>query len=138
MALYNRRTFSEEPSNIRLTGNLSSNEEDMGDYYRNYRKLSIDNPDGPALEYLDHHALPADRPVGHPHLINMDVYGRETQKQDLRITDGVVTVLYRWEPEALAAFLDNDLNNFRFRVTEEIEHPHNFYVERTRKRVKAG
>lgn len=138
MALSNRRTFSKEPSDIRLTGNISSELEGIDGEYHNNPKLPDDEPNWPALEYLDHHALPANRPVGYPHLINMDVYDEKMKKQNLRITDAVVTVLYHWEPEALAAFLDDDLKVFQFRVEEKIKYPHNFYVQRTGKRVDVG
>ena len=107
--------------------------------YQNDSKLPVNDPDYPALEYLDHYAaLPADRPVGYPHLINTDKYTTDIQRQNLRIADAVVTVLYNWEPEALAAFLDKDLEDFRFQVEDHSDYPHNFYVHRKGKRVEAG
>lgn len=140
MAFPSRRSFSKEPSDIHLSGVLSSNENfSMDGEYESDSKLPVDYPYLPALEYLDHYAaLPADRPVGYPHLINADKYKEEIQRQDLRIADAVVTVLYNWEPEALAAFLNYDLEDFRFQVEDSNVHPHNFYVQRKGRRVEVG
>lgn len=140
MALPNRRSFSKESSDIHLTGRLCCGE-DWGMYgnYPNDSKLRGKYPKLDALEYLDNYAaLPADRPVGYPHLINMDKYQEHIQRQGLRIADAVVTVLYNWEPEALTAFLDDDLEDFRFQVVDFSDHPQNFYVQRKRRRVEAG
>lgn len=140
MALPNRRSFSKEPSDIYLSGVLSSTDNpNMYGEYENDPKLPVDYPNLPALEYLDHYAaLPADRPVGYPHLINTDKFKEENQRQNLRIADAIVTVLYNWEPEALAAFLDHDLEDFRFQVEDSNIYPHNFFVQRKGKRVEAG
>lgn len=107
--------------------------------YKIDSKLPADYPHLPALEYLDHFpALSADRPVGYPHLINMEKYKEEIQRQDLRVADAVVTVLYNWEPEALSAFLDDGLEDFRFQVEDSNVYPHNFYVQRKGNRVEVG
>ena len=140
MASNSRRSFSKEPSDIHLSGVLSSNEDfNMYGEYKSDLKLPADYPYLPALEYLDHYAaLPTGRPVGYPHLINMDKYTEEIQRQDLRIADAIVTVLYNWEPEALAAFLNDELEDFRFQVEDSKVYPHSFYVQRKGKRVEAG
>jgi hypothetical protein len=107
--------------------------------YRNDPKLPTDYSYLPALEYLDHYAaLPAHRPVGFPHLINIEKYKEENQRANLRVADAVVTVLHNWEPEALAAFLDMEREDFRFQVDDSRVYPHNFYIQRKHNRVEAG
>ena len=141
MALPGRRSFSKEPSDIHLSGVLSSNKElfSMHEGYQCDPKLPISYSYLPALEYLDNYAaLPSYRPVGFPHLINTEKYYEENQRQDLRVADAVVTVLYNWEPEALAAFLDMDREDFRFRVEDSKVYPHNFYIQRKYNRVEVG
>lgn len=141
MTTLHRRSFSKEPSDIRLTSVLSYNREFfiMSGEYKNDPKLPADYPYLPALEYLDNYSsLPPDRPVGYPHLINIEKYKEENQRQDLRIADAAVTVLYNWEPEALAAFLDEGREDFRFQVEDSKAYPHNFYIQRKGNRVEAG
>lgn len=140
MAFPYRISFSKEPSDVHLTGELGSNwGSRMYGEYQNDSTLPDDDPSYPALEYLHHYAaLPANRPVGYPHLINTDKYTEYIQLQNLRIADAVVTVLYKWEPEALATFLDDDLEDIRFQVQDHRQDPHKFYVQRQGKRVEAG
>lgn len=138
MALPNRRTFSKELTDIYLTGDLRSEWTGMYGEYHNKLKLPVDRPKLPSPEYINHCALPARRPIGYPHLINMDKYKIGIRWRRLRIADGVVTVLHNWEPETLAAFLDAGVYDFRFLVKDERKHCGNFYVEKTGKRVQAG
>jgi hypothetical protein len=141
MASTNRRSFSNDPSDIRLSGVLSSDKDffSMQGKYRSDPKLPADYSYLPALEYLDSYAaLPPDRPVGYPHLINMEKYKEENQRQNLRVADAVVTVLYNWELEALAAFLDRKREDFRFQVDDNKVYPHNFYIQRKGNKVEAG
>ncbi|OBZ75639.1 hypothetical protein A0H81_04822 [Grifola frondosa] len=66
--------------------------------------------------------LPASRPVGFPHIINVQGFDEETDKKDLRAADGIATLLYNWKPEALRALLD--LNRPRF----EFKHKGSYYL----------
>ncbi|CAD6577545.1 MAG: hypothetical protein ASARMPREDX12_008392 [Alectoria sarmentosa] len=63
--------------------------------------------DNPKLTYLgDYAELPIDAPVGHPHLVDPDSVDEEFTQEDLTVADLVVTILFKFMPEALTAFLD--------------------------------
>lgn len=135
-----RTPFSRGPSDVQLTGVLG-NGKNWGMYgeYQNDSKVPRYEPHDPPLEYRkDYPALPATRPVNFPHIIDMDRYYEKIQRQNLRMADAVVTVLYNWEQEALAAFLDLDREDFRFRVEMKGVNPLDFFIERKHRRVEAG
>ena len=51
--------------------------------------------------------LPADKPVGHPHLIECEPrLSYDVDRTKLRLADGIATVLYNYDPEFLRKFLD--------------------------------
>lgn len=61
----------------------------------------------PKLKYLgDYPKLPIDAPVGHPHLVDPASVDEEYPQQSLTVADLVVTILFKFMPEALTAFLD--------------------------------
>ena len=60
------------------------------------------------LKYLDScSSLPISRPVDFPHLIETEPYFNElTNPTNLRLCDGIVTVLFKYDPDFLSRFLD--------------------------------
>lgn len=71
--------------------------------------MEEDDPYNPKLTYLsDYPKLPIDAPVGHPHLVDPGSVSEEFPQAELTIADLVVTVLFKYMPEALTAFLDLD------------------------------
>ena len=71
--------------------------------------MEQDESDNPKLTYLgDYAQLPVDAPVGHPHLVDPASVDEEFLPEDLTIADLVVTILFKFQPEALTAFLDLD------------------------------
>lgn len=63
----------------------------------------------PELTYLPDCAdLPIDAPIGHPHLVDPESVSDRFVPQDLTVADVVVTTLFKYQPEALTAFLDLD------------------------------
>ncbi|KAL8656146.1 MAG: hypothetical protein Q9226_002770 [Calogaya cf. arnoldii] len=48
--------------------------------------------------------LPASAPVGHPH--TFEDFNEVTNKDNLRLADGICTMLYNWKPSVLKDFLD--------------------------------
>lgn len=69
--------------------------------------MEEDDPYNPKLTYLgDYARLPINAPVGHPHLVDPDSVEEEYPTEDLTIADLVVTILFKFMPEALNAFLD--------------------------------
>ena len=63
-------------------------------------------------------AFPTGGPIGHPHIISAD-FDEATDTTDLRAADGVVTLLYKWDPDALCDFLDLRYNYFEFTRLEK-------------------
>lgn len=60
------------------------------------------------LKYLNIVSLlPAEAPLGHPHLLDLDSIDTEEFQPDLRIADMVVTVCYNHKPSTLDHFLDH-------------------------------
>jgi hypothetical protein len=51
-------------------------------------------------------SLPADRPAGYPHILNIDRFNEGTDSEDLRCADGVATFLWKWDPRHCEAFFD--------------------------------
>ena len=71
--------------------------------------MEEDDPNNPKLKYLtDYAKLPSDAPVGHPHLVDPKSVPKEYPQDELTIADLVVTILFKFMPEALIAFLDLD------------------------------
>ncbi|CAD6580863.1 MAG: hypothetical protein ASARMPRED_000348 [Alectoria sarmentosa] len=69
--------------------------------------MEENDPYNPKLTYLGDYAdLPIDAPVGHPHLVDPDSVDEEFTQEDLTVADLVVTILFKFMPEALTAFLD--------------------------------
>ena len=59
--------------------------------------------------------LPIDAPIGCPHIIDVDSIDHDFyDTQDVGIADTVVTILYKFMPNALTAFLDLDAPNFHY------------------------
>lgn len=68
------------------------------------------------LKYLDvYPKLPIDAPIGYPHILDLDsVDDYYCDRQVLSIADAVVTILFKFSPGTLTAFLDLDRPNFLF------------------------
>ena len=59
--------------------------------------------------------LPIDAPIGCPHIIDMDSMDDDFYDlQDMSIADAVATILYKFMPCALTAFLDLDRPDFHY------------------------
>lgn len=59
--------------------------------------------------------LPAGRPLNWPHVINTAIdFNEEDAPGNIRLADGIATVLYNYSPHVLAAFLDLTINHFEF------------------------
>lgn len=59
--------------------------------------------------------LPVDAPIGCPHIIDVDSMDHDSYGvQNMTIADAVVTILYKYMPCALTAFLDLDRPNFHY------------------------
>jgi hypothetical protein len=60
------------------------------------------------LQYSnDYPYLPASAPVNHPHLIDTANWDESiTDLQNLRLADGILTLMYKWKPIAVNKFLD--------------------------------
>ncbi|KAL8799566.1 MAG: hypothetical protein Q9182_005805 [Xanthomendoza sp. 2 TL-2023] len=57
------------------------------------------------VQFLDvYDKLPASAPVGHPHIVAD--FDEETNKDNLRLADGIATFLYRFKPSVLDDFLN--------------------------------
>ena len=71
--------------------------------------------DFPELVYLsDCPELKVDAPVGCPHLVDPSTISEEFTQKNLTIADLVATILFRYRPEALRAFLDLKRNHVRY------------------------
>ena len=66
--------------------------------------------------YLDvYPELPIDTPIGCPHIIDVDSMDHDFyDHQNMTIADAVVTILYKFMPSALTAFLDLDRPYFHY------------------------
>ena len=58
--------------------------------------------------------VPPDRPYGSPHLIDTSSFSEDTFKDELHTADAIVTLLHKWCPWTMNAFLDLKLPNFEF------------------------
>ena len=59
--------------------------------------------------------LPITAPIGCPHLIKLGPHlDNEALIQDLRIPDGIATLLYHYNPDVLTKFLDKKIVEFEF------------------------
>ncbi len=59
------------------------------------------------LKYLDDYPkLPADAPLGCPHIVDLSSLDEDWPQAEMSIPDLVVTVLFKYRPAALDAFLD--------------------------------
>ena len=69
-----------------------------------------------SIRYLgDCPKLPADAPIGYPHIIDLDSLDHDGYEgQGISIADAVVTILFKFLPGALAAFLDLDRPDFHY------------------------
>ena len=75
----------------------------------------VDDGYGPLRYLAVHDDLPIDRPIGYPHVIgNKVIYEDSEEIDNLRAADGAVTLLYRYDPQALDAFLDLSKKAFVF------------------------
>ena len=68
------------------------------------------------VKYLnDYSKLPIDAPVGYPHIIDLDCLDHDFHdSQDITIPDLVVTILFKFMPGALTAFLDLTRPKFHY------------------------
>lgn len=73
------------------------------------------------FKYLDTcpDLLPPDAPVGHPHLMDTTNFNEYTPRENLRVADGIATVLFNYDPKALRSFLNLDQPEFEFLRHEE-------------------
>lgn len=59
--------------------------------------------------------LPSTAPIGCPHLIKPGPHLEdESLIKDLRMADGIATLLYHYNPDVLTKFLDKNIVEFRF------------------------
>ena len=63
-------------------------------------------------------AFPIGAPIGNPHIISSE-FEAATDTTDLRAADGVATLLYRWDLDALCDFLDLEYDYFEFTRLEK-------------------
>ncbi|KAL8870909.1 MAG: hypothetical protein Q9174_003151 [Haloplaca sp. 1 TL-2023] len=57
------------------------------------------------VRFIDvYERLPSSAPVGHPHIV--DRSNEETDKDNLRVADGICTMLYKYNPSVLRDFLN--------------------------------
>ena len=67
------------------------------------------------LVYLsDYPELPTDAPIGHPHIVNLSALQDDVPTDDITIADVVASVLFKYRPSALTAFLDLDRSHVHF------------------------
>lgn len=58
------------------------------------------------LRYIDHPLLPESAPLDHPHIVNINAFSEETDKENLRGPDGLVTAIHTHDPNLLSQYLD--------------------------------
>ena len=68
------------------------------------------------VKYLDGYPkLPVDAPIGYPHIIDIECLDEDFYaSQPITIADLVVTVLFKFMPGALTAFLDLHRRKFHY------------------------
>ncbi len=87
----------------------------------------------PLAYHTSYLGLPACAPLGHPHVISQE-FQEGSDITNLRAADGVVTLLYKWNPDALYAFLELSYDYFEFVRREKDEaYQHLIVVRRGRK-----
>ena len=65
------------------------------------------SPSPPEVRYLDElPALPSSQPEGHPHILDVSSDNCFENNPRVKFPDGVATMLFNYNPEALDAFLD--------------------------------
>lgn len=83
------------------------------------------------LIYLDDcPKLPVGAPVGHPHLIDPRCVSEDFPQEDITVADIVVTILFKYRPEALHAFLDLSRPHVHFISGLWNSSVHNFCIKR--------
>ena len=80
---------------------------------KTFRKLHLNSEKTP-LFFIDHPKLPANAPIGFPHIIDAKRFGPDTDKRNLHTADGIATLLFLWRPEVLDDFLDMTVPIFEF------------------------
>ncbi|KAL8830674.1 MAG: hypothetical protein Q9191_001299 [Dirinaria sp. TL-2023a] len=91
---------------------------------------------GAFLYCSDFPELPADAPVGHPHILDLKCLLALRGQKGPTIPDLVVTVLFKYKPEALKAFLDLGRSEVHFLRRNPPER--DFCISRKGKLVKIG
>ena len=91
------------------------------------------------IKYLDCYPnLPVDAPVGHPHIIDTDSIDHEfARSQNMTIADAVVTILFKYMPGALTAFLDLERPHFHYIQAGRVARL-DFCIKRDRRAVTVG
>ncbi len=93
----------------------------------------------PKLIYLDDYpSLPADAPLGCPHIVDLSSLSEDFPQEEMSIPDLVVTVLFKYKPVTLRAFLDLERPEVHF-----VNHPpypstFDFCIQRTGRIVKVS
>ena len=84
------------------------------------------------LKYLgDYPELPIDAPVDCPHIIDLDSLDHEYfYLQGIGIADAVATILFKFMPAALAAFLDLDCPKFHYIQADQAASRLDFCIKR--------
>ena len=82
-------------------------------------------------------AFPTGAPIGHPHIISSD-FNEATDTDDLRTADSVVTLLYRWDLDALCDFLDLRYDYFEFTRLEKDNTTQSIIIIRHGREVTVG
>ncbi len=84
------------------------------------------------VKYLDGYPkLPVDAPVGYPHIIGIECLDEDFYaSQPIGIADLVVTVLFKFMPGALTAFLDLNRPKFPLHPSRRPDSPGFLHQER--------
>ena len=81
--------------------------------------MSSGDDDFPQVVYLDSFPqLPANAPLGHPHILDLNSLSEDFPQEEATIPDIVVTILFKYKPEALKAFLDLNRAHVHFLLRE--------------------
>ncbi|OCL13071.1 hypothetical protein AOQ84DRAFT_372506 [Glonium stellatum] len=91
----------------------------------------------PMMYRSDCERLPEGAPINHMHLLDLSNFDEETDISNLRIADGIATMLYNWNPEALEAFLDPKNKSFELCSRKIISAFIDFVILRKGNAVKA-
>lgn len=82
--------------------------------------------------------LPIDAPIGYPHIIDLECLDHDySDLQKLSIADLVVTVLFKYMPGALTAFLDLDRPKFHY-ILGGLKNHLDFCIKRDGRMVTVG